>query len=321
LLVVLYHLPPDLATVPTFFNVGVDIFFVISGFVMVVSTASTPRKAGDFLWQRFVRIVPMYWIMTVVMAVTLWLVAGRLISPQELLQSLLFIPYRDHVSEFVQPILGVGWTLNLEILFYILFALTMAWGGVRQILAMGVVFAAAVALRVLFDPADDTVLFFYTTPILFEFLAGVAIGRILNRVQRVPVIAGIAAVGVAIASFLVLSLNFDAPRIVAQGLPAAMFVAGSLRLESWFRKLSPRGLLQLGDASYSLYLVHVPVLLIVAPLLGGVGFGMGAALATAACTAVAIAAYQLLERPLLALLRGPTALGLAALAARSTIVR
>jgi exopolysaccharide production protein ExoZ len=306
LMVVFYHLPAPLGAASPFLNAGVDIFFVISGFVMVASTQNAPRDAGMFLLQRFIRIVPLYWILTFVMAGTLWLVMGRLVSSEELVRSLFFIPYRDDISSFVQPVLGVGWTLNLEILFYLLFAFTLALGATRQMLLIGAVFAAAVVLRVVLKPADDTVLFFYTTPILFEFLAGMALGHLAVKVRQLPLTLGLACALLALVAFAAMAIDPSMPRIIAQGVPAALLVAACLRLEDWFRTIGSRsGLAQLGDASYSLYLVHVPVLLVVAPVIVVMHMAqwLGATIAIAACVAAALVCYRLIEQPLLALLR------------------
>ncbi|MER8958250.1 hypothetical protein [Mesorhizobium sp. M0701] len=192
------------------------------------------------------------------MVAALWLFAGRAVSLEQITNSLLFIPYLDTVTGYVQPVLGVGWTLNLEILFYILFAATLGFGRLTQMAMIGVVFAIAVAASIVFKPAADTVLFFYTTPILFEFLAGMALGHLVGRLARLPTVLGVSALVFAIVSMLVMVLGFNLPRTLAQGIPALILVAGCISLESYFRLFcsSPAGkvgrclLLSLSDASY-----------------------------------------------------------------------
>ena len=93
---------------------GVDVFFVISGFIMWMVTAE-PVGPAQFLWHRVVRIVPLYWIATLIMA------AHRSSSVSDTVNSLLFWPYRDANDE-LWPVLVQGWTLNFEMFFYLLFA-------------------------------------------------------------------------------------------------------------------------------------------------------------------------------------------------------
>lgn len=308
LMVVTYHLPGALGMldlrIPVL-NSGVDLFFVISGFVMVLSTENRRSDHRAFLMQRFTRVVPFYWVMTFVMVAALWLFADRAVSLEQITNSLLFIPYLDTVTGYVQPVLGVGWTLNLEILFYILFAATMRVGTLTQMAMVGVVFAIAVAARIVFKPAADTVLFFYTTPILFEFLAGMALGHLVGRLARLPTVLGVSALVFAIVSMLVMVLGFNLPRTLAQGIPALILVAGCISLESYFRLFAPRLLARLGDASYSLYLTHPIVLLATAPVVASVSVSpwLAGMVIVTACIAVSLASYSFIEKPLLAISR------------------
>jgi exopolysaccharide production protein ExoZ len=110
----------------TFGGGGVDIFFVISGFIMVYTTQSHHVGPFSFFVNRVVRIVPIYWLLTLAVF-TLAVIAPHLLgatraAPSELLKSLLFIPFAKS-NGAVQPILFLGWTLNYEMFFYMLFAL------------------------------------------------------------------------------------------------------------------------------------------------------------------------------------------------------
>ena len=307
-MVVIYHLPSALGLLDLNIPVlsgGVDLFFVISGFVMVLSTQNRRHDPRAFLMQRFTRIVPFYWVMTFVMAVALSMFAGRASSVGQIADSLLFIPYLDTATGYVQPVLGVGWTLNLEVMFYILFAATMGLSRLPQMAAIGFVFAAAVAARIVFKPADDTVLFFYTSPIMFEFLAGMALGHLAGRLARLPVPMAVSAVVFAIVSVLVMVLGLDLPRTVAQGIPAMILVVGCLGLESYFQRYAPRVLAKLGDTSYSLYLTHTIVLLAVTSVVASANISpwIAGAGIVAVCAAVSLASYRFIEVPLLALSR------------------
>jgi exopolysaccharide production protein ExoZ len=119
--ILIYHL--------SFFGFGcfaVDIFFIISGFIMMYST----QKDGPILKKRLVRVIPLYYIVTILMFVLLSIIPSLSLMAsakiEYLIKSLLFIPYKSvGVGETITvvPLVGVAWTLNLEIYFYILFAI------------------------------------------------------------------------------------------------------------------------------------------------------------------------------------------------------
>ena len=111
-----------------FGNTGVDLFFVISGFIMVVTVTERPQSPSQFFRHRVARIVPLYWLVTLAVF-TLALVAPVLLqstkaNPAELLKSLAFIPYPRSDGQ-MHPLVFVGWTLNYEMMFYALFAVGM----------------------------------------------------------------------------------------------------------------------------------------------------------------------------------------------------
>jgi hypothetical protein len=105
--------------------IGVDLFFVISGFIIWVVTAQRPATPGTFLLNRAIRVVPLYWTITLLVAGLALLVpsllASRVLDPARLLASLLFIPHLD-AAGMPWPLLAPGWTLNHEAFFYLVFA-------------------------------------------------------------------------------------------------------------------------------------------------------------------------------------------------------
>jgi exopolysaccharide production protein ExoZ len=117
-----------------FFNTGgagVDIFFVISGFVMIISSQSLLTRSDgwkQFGLRRIVRIVPLYWSLLTLKLVTLLLVPSVLrvthIAPWAIIGSYLFVPSFNHDGD-IAPILFVGWTLNFEMFFYLLLAIAL----------------------------------------------------------------------------------------------------------------------------------------------------------------------------------------------------
>lgn len=306
IMVVAFHVPGPLGlhelSIPIL-NGGVDLFFVISGFVMVISTRSRDIAPLTFIRQRLIRIVPLYWLMTAVVLLGFW---GQGSGVQEILKSIFFIPYLNTANDLVQPILGVGWTLNLELIFYLLFAVSMFLGAKSQILALGSFFLCMVLIRIITKPAVDTVLFFYTTPMLFEFLAGMLAAHFVSNVRKIPLWTGAASILSAIFLSLFLGLNYDLPRTIDQGLPSLLLLIGCIRLEDIFRTKPFFAMRKIGDASYSIYLVHTIVFAMLLPYPASSSHPAWAAgiVMVAASILAGIMIYSWIERPLLQAMRG-----------------
>lgn len=267
MLVVLFHIPGDLTPYPALFHasnlgpVGVDIFFVISGFVMAVST-SKPIRAVEFMRHRIVRVVPLYWFFTAVMACAA-LAAPRLfpstvVTLESVVQSLLFIPHVNPGHEgAIWPLLPPGWTLNYEMFFYLVFAVMIAVGLGRKLWPFIVVFGVLALCGVFYD-GDNPIILTYTAPLLLEFVFGVVIGHAFLRglfEQRLWL--GWLIVPALVAIVLAGEQDNHAFRFLFWGVPAALLVAGTLALEPLIRQRSVTLLQMLGDASYSIYLSHI----------------------------------------------------------------
>lgn len=242
-------------------NGGVDLFFVISGFIMVFTTGRKPQKPASFLAARLRRIAPLYWSVTVavflVATLAHGLVQGTPADAGRLLASLLFLPVA-RANGVMQPVVFVGWTLNLEMAFYVLFA----FGLMAKTRWLGVVGTVAVlALAVAFGQTvhPDDVLGFYTTPMILEFGLGMLLGLAWPRLDpprwaRAPLaLAGLCAFGLMLAGP---ALWPGLDRMVIFGLPAAVIVAVSLMLERRGWAVRWRWVKALGAASYAIYLSH-----------------------------------------------------------------
>lgn len=258
-LVALAGLPAD---VMNFGNCGVDLFFVISGVIMVFTVERRETRAWDFLAHRIARITPLYWLITFVVFLTAAVAPGLVhetrASLPDLIRSLLFIPHVRPDGN-MWPLVFVGWTLNYEMAFYVLFALTMLARPRSTSFAVCVTLIAAAAMaRAIFHPQDREI-DFYTYPIILEFAAGVVIGWALPRlrVDRRFVPLAAAAATISLAGVLFAHALFpDVNRAFVPGLPAAGLVISALVLErAGWRVRSPL-VLRLGDASYSIYLTH-----------------------------------------------------------------
>lgn len=267
---------------------GVDIFFVISGFVMTIAgDRVTPAR---FLADRFQRIAPLYWLITAAMVGASAIgLAGATFTPQEIWTSFAFIPWAG--ANGVMPVLHVGWTLNYEIMFYGLFAASMLFGRRRTAWLLSGLVALVLAGPLLSGTVQGR---FFSNPIILEFGFGVVIATVLATSRTLPIwLSGsMTLVGVVLIVLLPAS---DEWRLLSWGVPGAMVVAGAVSAErSGFKISVPL----VGQASYALYIVHV---LVIAALLRitpdrGEAFVV---LATAACLAAGIALHLLVEQPLL----------------------
>ena len=244
---------------------GVAVFFVISGFIMAYTTEDDFGSAEgrrDFIVSRLTRIVPLYWLLTTLLLTITLLAPSVLNSPRPtvpmLLNSYLFIPLRNPVGDYF-PILAPGWSLNYEMFFYILFALAMFMPrrlGL-QVLLGGLV--AIVVLGVLFPP-DNALLFFWSQPDILMFALGILIARYRVALTRLGVSA--AAALILLGTGLYVALHFAGPmnslgNAASSIVPAGMIVLGTVILDLRGKSLAPLSLVLLGDASYSLYLVHM----------------------------------------------------------------
>ena len=312
LLVVFVHLDvfARVLGLPTVGHGGVDLFFVISGFIMVHTTWARPIGPGVFMLNRLARIAPIYWLITLAVF-SVALVAPRLLQAtvadtEQLVQSLFFIPFRKS-NGLVQPVLFVGWTLNFEMFFYALFALGLLFRDRRRgALAVVLLLIVLVALGKWFRP-ENVLAAFYTRPIILEFGAGMALAA-LGPAAKCHTALGRRAVGALCAAALValalVPLAFPtASRLLTHGVPATVVVACAIVLHHSGVRWSNRWVLALGNASYALYLTH-PFVTQAAQKLGK-AFGPSPAVALIGALGtlvlvalVGIATHLWLEKPL-----------------------
>lgn len=296
---------------------GVDIFFCISGFMLMFSTH---KSTEHFFLKRLLRIAPFYYLVTLGTFAMLLAFPGLFEStranPVYLLKSLLFIPF-DIGGGVLQPLVRIGWTVNCEMFFYLIFGLSLRishrWRGLLASAVMG----GLVLLGQLFDfqwaPAA-----FYTDPVMLEFILGVlcyyaAMGIYrLYETDRLPRLLAPACILLTVCLFAALLLTKPAINILGLrrplvwGVPALCIVLCFLVL-GFFHKM-PHWTVRLGDASFSLYLIHYyPVLFIdrklcdfSAPSPSSVA---GAIMAVVLCIALAFAAWYLIEKKFTGLLR------------------
>ena len=169
---------------------GVDLFFVISGFIMAVTASQSTQGPWHFWRRRLIRVVPLYWALTLLM-VGAWLIRPALfktLSPSwsTLAQSLLFIPhFSASFPDKVWPLLVPGWSLNYEMFFYGIFGLTLALPQRLRVPAMSLFLLAMVSAGYLLEPLVSAAQSVYFSPLLLEFLLGVWIGSLWLQGQIV----------------------------------------------------------------------------------------------------------------------------------------
>ncbi|MCW6511435.1 acyltransferase family protein [Lichenifustis flavocetrariae] len=279
LAVMLSHAVGDVAShggsdLTAFFNIGaagVDLFFIISGFVMVHSSAHLFGQPGSrrvFLGRRLLRVVPLYWLATtgyllLLMARGNW----HGLDASGLAASLVFWPVRNQMGSML-PTYGIGWTLNYEMFFYVCFAVALGFRLQRGLWLIVASLCAFVLCGRLIDLPGA--LRFWAHPVLLDFIFGLLLGMFYRHKGRLPRAAAILAIMAGLVALIVVAranIGFspDDPEHAAWrwlfwGLPCAAVFAG-LTLKRG-PAASPHRLLGfLGDASYALYLVH-PIVII-----------------------------------------------------------
>lgn len=253
-------------------RIGVDLFFMISGFVMYHTIKHKNYTARNFAFGRLKRIIPAYWGATIILIAATALGIASNQTPfsqwnlQTLVLSLLFVPH-GHVADIgYYPVLTVGWTLNFEMFFYMLLAVCISLTGKR---AIPVAFVMLLLLPFVF-PTDWIWGSVVGSNLLFEFAIGIAVYHayqkgILNRLQD-HFALGMSAFLFALAGiYLVNWWPFHA--VVA----SALILIAALLVEPHLRRLGGRFLaflLHLGTLSYSAYLYHPVTLLVVLQAFG-----------------------------------------------------
>jgi len=245
--------------------VGVDLFFVISGFIIAhTSFVHGQRGPMDFVRQRLWRVVPLYALLSAP-----WVVFAALAGPldgDKLLATLTFWPATDRIS---MTYLSVGWTLCFETLFYAAAALCLLLPGRRIVVGLILAYLSCWAGAIW---TGAPILIFLGNPISGEFLMGVAIAHFARR--RSPLL-GAAALMIGVTTLvgqlingygwihsahLVLDGSQSLQRLILWGIPSAFIVLAAVLMAPWRPVALAKPLVALGAASYSLYLVHPLVL-------------------------------------------------------------
>lgn len=246
-------------------QIAVMLFFIVSGYVMVLASGrhfGKPQARGLFWRRRFIRIMPPYWIATGLLAAVLVFMFHRPINPDHVIRSLALMPdWPADGSRRPLVYLWVGWTLLYEMAFYFIFGLFLGWPRARAITAVTATIAAVTVVGQMVTPADPA-LFALTRPLPVMFVLGMGLAVWREGGGRFPALMRWAVLA-AVMPVLVLVPTPSVPSasgwdyLVWAGLPAVLIalaaLGGPLRLpvETFVNRA--------GDASYAVYLLHVPV--------------------------------------------------------------
>lgn len=306
---------------------GVDLFFVVSGFVMVFSSEkmfAAPGGAAQFMGRRIARIVPLYWLATAIflIATLRGAAAGKLLAPSlgEIVSSFAFFPWPRALDGAPRPIHSLGWTLQYEMFFYLVFACFLWLPRTRAVAGVAAFLGALVFVHVAFEP-HNVALAYWSDPIVLEFALGMGVALAHRSGVRLSGVAALALAALALAA-----LAYD-PMHSASEAVDALDPNGFLRLFGWgapmatlfaaivLRERQPqagpvmRAAATVGDASYALYLFHPLAIIVLRKLwlashLERFGFWPLVIAATLASIALSLAIYRWIEKPLTAWAQG-----------------
>jgi exopolysaccharide production protein ExoZ len=290
-------------------KLGVDFFFVLSGFIILLAhhgDLDRPGQWGYFAYRRFVRLFPVYWLYTAVYILLVKCGFGQNahvpMGTADWLTTLTLVRF-----DGVETPLAPAWTLFHEIQFYAAFSLLILSRRLGM-LALGLL--AAVAFATCHVPAEDarSALSVYTSAYFLHFVLGM--GAFLRYLQKD---SGVVDVCAGVAILVVGGLTMPLPYALSNTLIATGFafaLAGAAKLEAHYGWSCPKLLRALGDASYSIYLTHVAAIGLVLKLASKSGLSAAVSPATVyfmvlgAALVLGTAAYHVVERPLLKWMQG-----------------
>ncbi len=281
LLVLQVHLFPFLPLTNNFFcgSIGVDIFFVISGYIIAESVVRLPARkpALTFLINRFTRVAPYYYVLTIIAAVLIFIFSGKL-DAVRLIESLIFLP-----DKRFDPTLYLGWSLIHEMFFYLFVGLMVFAFPQIKIITIAICFFCFISLCSLL-PSPAYIFTFFGANINYTFLFGLFIFAFKDKV--LPLFKNkMWLVSACLLLFITALLTSDfplvekqeslaagnfykrdhiylynsasyLPRVFVWGIPSAFFFISFYAQEGYFKKWKNSIMVLIGDASYSLYLVQ-----------------------------------------------------------------
>ncbi len=251
---------------------GVDLFFLISGFVMVAVTRNafeSPNAIKHFMYHRVTRIYPLYWFYSVLI-LCVYLIQPTLVNSSQgnqvnILASFLLLPQE------LLPLVNVGWTLIHEMYFYIIFGLLLFLAKKRLLFALLIWGMIVVIGHNALSWSENPFITFYFHPLTLEFIAGclIAIRYYDDSLEGNALVLAIIAVLFWLLAYSLFQIStgerlpMGGLRVIIFGIPAGFILYAALLYEKNHAMIMPKWLCKIGDASYSIYLSHVIVLSII----------------------------------------------------------
>lgn len=257
--------------------IGLDLFFVISGFIMTIVTPRyiISRDWKDFAIKRIIRIIPLYWILSFSFSALLFF-KGMPNTANEIFKTLFFFPFLD--DQFVAPIIHVGWSLSLEIYFYLLISLFLIRGGAQIYKQLILTLSLLSIIGLVFNPSN-ALLKFLTSPLLIEFALGIVAGLLYKKITTAPdviknklriwsILLTLLGASWMLGTIITGYFNVSEAQLVLEdnrlafvrsliwGIPSFIFLLGMISMESLYSLKIPAFFILMGDASYSCYLLH-----------------------------------------------------------------
>ncbi len=244
-------------------QIGVDIFFVISGFIMCYVTERREQSPTEFLSHRVARVVPPYWIVTALNLIVLILLPNVFhnsrFDPYHVVASFLFVAWPHPVKDDALPLYTAGWTLNCEAFFYLLFAVSLKLNYANRAIICSAFITLVVMTGQLVYHAGE-IGEFYSRPIMLEFIYGLILMNIRKK-YKPPLLIAVLFIFLGVFGFVISyhlfpeTYRLSDSRFIVWGLPAALLVSGFVFAESSIPRVDL--FKAFGDASYAIYLTHM----------------------------------------------------------------
>lgn len=243
---------------------GVDFFFVLSGFIILYvhhHYIGNSSKLKSFLIKRFVRIYPIYWVvLTGKLFASLGLSdsATPMINLIEVVKAYLLFPQdRIILSEYF---LGVSWTLTYEVFFYLIFGLLIYLQPKFYLPIIGILLSGVILnfTNIVQVPENSVLLQFLFSPLHIEFILGCLAAYVVTQ-NKITYGSQLLYLGLFLYTLAAINTNYNllpVSNVITYGIPATILVIGAVALEISKTVNVPQMLILLGDASYSIYLIH-----------------------------------------------------------------
>ncbi|CAI3796589.1 acyltransferase family protein [Rheinheimera sp. MM224] len=241
---------------------GVDIFFVLSGFVMFGSANSSSSTGWSFFINRLFRVLPTYWFFSVLLISFSYFMPDAFnftaYTLNSLLYSLFFIPHENPSGLGLFPYLTVGWTLNFEIVFYTILALCLFLNKRYAVYICGII---VISLPLVLLKNNAPIMSVLSSVLMWQFVFGLFVGWLHSKFDLLKILSPKSAAFILIFSIVIMSgvLGYGT---IQKTVSATMLVISFIALNNILNEKSKLTMFfaKLGDYSYSTYLCHVLII-------------------------------------------------------------